>query len=75
MNDNEERIEALRVLNKHFEHSGHSECLEDAQVKLVLDAMIEFKQPAKKHCDRCAGKPEVECNVLCDNCLLELRGI
>jgi hypothetical protein len=42
--DKEIRLQALRVLNEHFKHEGKLGHLEDRQVKLVLDAMIEFKQ-------------------------------
>ncbi len=44
MENKEIRIQALRVLNEHFKHEGILGCLEDGQVRLVLDAMIEFSQ-------------------------------
>jgi hypothetical protein len=39
-----ERLTALNVLNKHFTTEVMYGCLTDRQVKLVLDAMIEFRQ-------------------------------
>lgn len=39
-----ERLTALDVLNKHFATEVMYGCLTDRQVKLVLDAMIEFRQ-------------------------------
>ena len=36
------RLQALHILNDHFKNEGHLGCLEDRQIKLVLDAMIEF---------------------------------
>ena len=44
MENEEIRLQALRVLNEHFKYEGKFGCLEDRQVKLVLDAMIEFRQ-------------------------------
>lgn len=36
------RLKALGVLNRHFRNHGGPSALEDGQVKLVLDAMVEF---------------------------------
>lgn len=44
MESAEKRIQALRVLNEQFKHEGKFGCLDDRQVKLVLDAMIEFRE-------------------------------
>lgn len=43
----EERLEALKILNEHFKFEGKLGHLEDRQVKLVIDAMIEFKNKKK----------------------------
>lgn len=40
----EKRMQALRVLNEQFKHEGKFGCLDDRQVKLVLDAMVEFRE-------------------------------
>lgn len=44
MENEEIRLQALKVLNEHFKYEGQLGCLEDRQVKLVLDSMIEFIQ-------------------------------
>ena len=41
--ENSERLKALNILNKHFKDEGNIGCLEDKQVKLVLNAMMEFQ--------------------------------
>lgn len=38
------RLEALQILNKHFRFQPKAALLEDYQVRLVLNAMIEFQQ-------------------------------
>lgn len=46
---NEElRLRALRVLNEHFKNEGHLGHLEDRQVKLVINAMVDFNQCENK---------------------------
>jgi len=44
MENKEIRLQALRVLNENFKHESKLGCLEDRQIKLVLDAMVEFRQ-------------------------------
>lgn len=74
MENEEIRLQALRVLNQHFKYEGKSGCLEDRQVKLVLDAMIEFRQfvVIKSVCTCTAPDVAMEDNY-CGKCGLPLK--
>ncbi len=66
-----ERLTALKVLNSNFRHEPKFEHLTDRQVKLVLNAMQEFRKPdvMRLVCRSCGGQLVAVKSYGYDECL------